>query len=214
MTDDKLLRELGAKWRSQTVDIGRIQAMVERRMRRTRQMLIARSAATIVVVAAMLYFLALAFHGDRPLFALAGIVLLVASPLMVLEALATARALQVNASNTAEEVLCGAIAQAEKTKRLLWGARASSILLAISASGLIVLNMAGLATTEELLIFAPFWGLAALAGWFWQGHRAVQLDGEIARCKELLRQLGEPRHNTIGIAGSEEVSNLPKDPVD
>lgn len=191
MTDDKLFAELGAEWRRQAVDIGRIQKMVDQRIRRARKMLIARTGAVIIVMAAMLFFLVLALKGDRPLFALAGVILLISLPLMVLELLATARALHVSPSCTPEEVLSGAITQTLASKRLLWGARASSILLAISAAILVVFHSIGLATTDEMLIFAPFWGLASLAGWLWQYHRSAQLDGEIARCNSLLHQLGE-----------------------
>jgi len=191
MTNDTLLSELGADWRRQTTDLDRLRKLTERRRLRTRLALIGKAAGTAVAFLSGLWFVWLALTGAPALFALAGIVLLVSLPLMLLELAGTARSLRIGYDDTPVGMLRRARHQAAASRHLLWGSRASALLLGATAAGLLALFAAGSASAEEALIFAPTWALFAIAGWAWQSHRARRLAAEIAGCDALLAELGE-----------------------
>jgi hypothetical protein len=192
MTNDTLLSELGADWRRQTADLDRLRRLTERRRQRTRLALIAKAAGAAIASFSGLLFVWLALTGASALFALAGIVLLVSLPLMLLELAGTARSLRIGHDDTPAGVLRRARHQAAASRHLLWGSRASALLLGVTAAGLLALYAAGRASAGEALLFVPIWALFAIAGWVWQSHRGRRLAAEVARCDTLLAELGEP----------------------
>lgn len=191
MTNDILLSELGADWRRQTADLDRLRRLTERRRRRTRVVLIAKAAGTGIALLSGAWFVWLSLKGAPAIFALAGTVLMVALPLMLLELAGTARSLRIGHDDTPAGVLCRARDQAATARHLLWASRTAALLLAASASGLLALYAAGHVRAEEAVIFAPIWALFALGGWVWQARRSRRLAREIARCDALLAELGE-----------------------
>ena len=190
MTNDTLFAELGADWRRQTADLDRLQARTERRRRRTRLALIAKVAATGIALLFGVWFVWRALNGAPALFALAGAVLLVALPLMLLEIAGTARSLRIGHDDTPVGVLRRARDQAATARHLLWCARIASVLLGASAVGLVALYAAGRARAEDALLFAPLWTAFALGGWARQAVRSRRLAAEVARCDALLAELG------------------------
>ena len=138
-----------------------------------------------------LWFIRLALTGAPPLFALAGIVLLVSLPLMLLEVAGTARSLRIGHDDTPAGVLRRARHQAAAARHLLWASRVSALLLGASAAALLLLHAAGRARAEDAWLFAPLWALVAIGGWVWQSRRARRLAADIARCDSLLAELGE-----------------------
>ncbi|MDQ8757973.1 hypothetical protein RCO27_17240 [Sphingosinicella sp. LHD-64] len=191
MTNDSFLSDLGADWRRQTADLDRLRARTERQRRRTRLALIAKAAGAAIALLSGVWFVWLAFRGAPTVFALAGIVLLVSLPLMLLELAGTARALRVGHDDTPAGVLRRARDQAVAARQLLWAGRVAALLMAASAAGLAALFVAGRARTEDTLAFVPLWTLVALGGWVWQARRARRLAAEIARCDALLAELRE-----------------------
>lgn len=191
MTNDELLAQLGADWRRQTADLNRLRRLIERRRQRTRLALVARTAGTGVALLFGAWFVWLALDGAPAIFALAGIILLVALPLMLLEVAGTARALRLSHDDTPAGVLRRARDQAAMARHLLWGARIAALLLGASAVGLVVLYTMGRARIDEALFFVPLWALIALGGWAWQVRRGRRLAAEVARCDALLAELGE-----------------------
>lgn len=191
MPPDDILAELSADWKRQTVDHGRLRARTERRRRWTRLALTAKAAATGGALLAGIWFARLALSGEAPAFALAGFVLLAASPLMLMELIGTMRLARIGASDAPEGALRAARAQAVAALHLLWGARAGALLLTASALGLTVLHAAGKATAGEAATIAPVWLVAALIAWLWQARRASRLKAEIAHCDLMLDELRE-----------------------
>jgi hypothetical protein len=186
MTDDSFLAELGADWRRQNTTVDRLNVHIRKRLLRTRMALAAKLLGLIVALVAACWFVWLALHGAPAIFVLAGIVMLVALPLMILEIVGTARALKVGQSDTPSLVLMRVREQAAAARQLLWGAKASAVLLAASALTLLLLYWLGKARDEEAILFVPLWGFFALGLWLWQAHRSRLLSAEIAHCDVLL----------------------------
>jgi len=186
MTDDTFLAELGADWRRQNTTVDRLNAHIRKRLLRTRLALAAKSFGLGVALLAAAWFVWLALHGAPAIFVLAGIVMLVALPLMALEIVGTARALKVGQSDTPSLVLLRVREQAAAARQLLWGAKVSALLLAASALALLALYWLEKARAEEAMLFVPLWGFFALGGWIWQAHRSRVLGAEIAHCNALL----------------------------
>ena len=110
---------------------------VERRRLRTRLALIAKAAATGIALFSGAWFVWLALKGAPPIFALAGIVLLIALPLMLLELAGMARSLRIGHDDLPAGILRRARDQATKARHLLWLSRAGALLLGASAVGLL-----------------------------------------------------------------------------
>lgn len=191
MTNDKLLSELRADWRRQTVDIDRIRRLIEVRRRWIRFGLIVKATGAGIALLSGGWFFWLALTGGAAIFALASIALLVALPLMLLELAGTARSLRIGHDGTPSGVLRRARDQATTARHLLWGSRVAALLLAVSAAGLLALHVAGRAHAEEALVFMLAWAFLALGLWVWQARRGRRLTAEIARCNALLAELGE-----------------------
>lgn len=191
MTTDPFLSEIGADWRRQTVDLDRLHSAIDRRRRLTRLALIIKAAGTGIALLCGAWFVRLALGGAPAIFALAGIVLLVSLPLMLIDLAGTARSLRLGDDDTPAGVLRRARNQAAMARHLLWGHRAAALLLGACALGLLGLYATGRARAEEAIVMVPLWALLASGGWLWQLHRARHLASEIARCDRLLAELGE-----------------------
>lgn len=191
MTTDPSLAELGVDWRRQIVDLDRLRAATERRRRRTLLALIVKAAGTGIAFLFGAGFVWLALGGAPAIFALAGFVLVISLPLMLMDLAGTARLLRLGHDDTPAGVLRRARDQAAIAQHLLWGHRAGALLLGACALGLLALYATGRARAEEALVFVPLWGLLALGGWAWQARRARRLAAEVGRCDSLLAELSE-----------------------
>lgn len=191
MTNDPLFARIGADWRRQTVDLDRIRRLTERRRQRMLLALIAKAAGVGIALLASAWFIWLALRGAPSIFGLAGIILLIALPLMLLELAGTRRVLDLGRDDTPVGILHRMRNQATMARQLLWCNRLAALLLTLSAVALLGLYGAGRARMEETLIFAPIWLLFALAGWAWQMRQARRLDDEIARCDAFLAEFDQ-----------------------
>jgi len=191
MTNDRLLSDLGADWRRQTADVDHIRRLTERRRRRMRLELIVKSAGAGIALLFGAWFIWRALNGAPAVFTLAGIVLLIALPLMLAELAGTARSLQFGHDDTPAGVLRRARDQASAARHLLWATRLATLLLAATAAVLLALNIIGRARVEDAQIFAPIWALFALGMWVWQTRSARRLATEIAHFDVLLAEPAE-----------------------
>lgn len=189
MNHDPLLAELGDDWRRQTVDLARLNQLTDRRLRLGRLVLLGKMVVTLIALLSGIWYLWVAFGGGRASQMVAGIVMLVALPLMLLELRSTAGALRIVPGDTPIDIARRARDQATAAHRLLWGCRVASALLAAGAAALVMLYAFGRASAGEAFGFGALWLGAAILGWLWQRRRAVTLSGRIRRSEQLLDEL-------------------------
>lgn len=189
MPDDDILAEIGADWKRQTVDHERLRMRVASRQRRTRLHLGVKIAGTIFALFAGGWFVFLGMAEGSLAFGFAGVILLAALPLMVLEVRATRQLTQIGAANSPEGALRAAHDQAVAALRLLWAPRAVAFVLSVSAAGLVILRVLGNVSLTDTVLAGSVWLITALIMWNWQARRARRLRTEISRCDQLLREM-------------------------
>ncbi|MEX0341883.1 MAG: hypothetical protein AB3N06_04795 [Erythrobacter sp.] len=191
MPHDDILAEVGADWKRQTIDHGRLLAHVERRRRRIRLVFAIKVAGAAIALLASIWFIGLALAGEALAFGLAGFILLAALPLMVMELIETRRLTRAGSNIPPEGALHAARDQSMASLRLLWAPRVGAIFLAACALGLVLLHVGGKASAGDAATIAPVWLITALATWLWQSRRGQRLKAEIERCDRMLDELGE-----------------------
>ncbi len=191
MPHDDILAEIGADWKRQTVDHERLRMRVASRQRRTRLHLGVKIAGTIFALFAGGWFVFLGMTEGSLAFGFAGVILLAALPLMVLEVRATRQLTQIGAANSPEGALRAAHDQAAASLRLLWAPRAVAIVLGLSAAGLVALYVVGSVSLAETALAGSVWLVTAVIVWIWQARRARRLRTEISISQVLLAEMVE-----------------------
>lgn len=190
MTDD-FLDSLRADWREQAPDLAAIGRRGERRRKLARlSMLVSFSTALLAILLAGWFGYRAAVSGDAvTMLGAAG--LLVAVPLLILEAIDKRRGLSLRYDSTPKGVLLEARHRAATARRLLAGFRWSAAILLACAAAAWVLAAGGYAERGEALLLTGVWGGTAFGVWLWQMWRSRRLAAEIACSDRLLEELAE-----------------------
>jgi hypothetical protein len=115
--------------------------------------------------------------------------LLVAVPLLIVEAIDKSRSLALRYDSTPKGVLLEARHWAVTARRFLAGFRWSAVILLACAAGAWTLVGAGHADRGEAVFLTGVWGGTALGVWLWQMWRDRRLAAEIACGDRLLAEL-------------------------
>ena len=188
---DEFLDTVRADWRRDGPDLAAIGRRGERRRRLTRlSMLASLSTAFLAILLASWFGYRAAVSGDAvTMLGAAG--LLVAVPLLIVEAIDKRRSLSLLHDSTPRGVLLEARHRAVTARRFLAGFRWSAVILLACVAAAWVLVAGGYADRGQALFLTGVWVSTAFGVWLWQLWRSRRLAAEIACSDRLLAELAE-----------------------
>ncbi len=191
MMTDEYLDTLRADWRGEAPDLVAMRRDGERRRRLMRlSMLLSLSTAVLAVVAAGWLGYRAAATGDAvSMLGAAG--LLIAVPLLIVEAIDKRQSLSLRYDSTPKGVLLEARHRAVTARRLLVGFRWSAVILLACAAAAWVLAAGGYADRGKALFLTGVWAGTAFGVWLWQLWRSRRLAAQIACSDRMLAELAE-----------------------
>jgi hypothetical protein len=180
MSDDDLLDRLKRDWRAQPACPPDRNATAGSRGFGRRAVTSATIGAAVILACGTWSTIAALRTGD-PLYAIASIAYAAALPVILSSAVTAAR-FRAEITAAPLELAERTAARAALSLRLLSGARACSLILAVAALS---------AGTVGAPLLAVLWGTTAVLTWAWQTYRRRQLTVQLRRCETMVGELSD-----------------------